>query len=320
VARQKQWQKPKIKWEMVFWTILKFAVCHLPFELLVPMRIAITGANGLFGLGLVRVCSEAHTVYPLTRAEADLARVEEVRAALSKIQPEVIIHPAGIPDLDRCETEPAKAFLVNVHGTRYIVESARELEAAVAYISTDAVFDGKKHVPYLESDRAIPPTVYGRTKLRGEQIVRALPKHWVFRVSVLFGPGKTNFIERGLRRIAAGESYTVAADQLGSATYTLDAGKKILEVVEAARYGLYHLSNSGTCSRLDLARRAAEIAGLDPDKVVGVPSEEMGRPALRLKYAVMEMDALSRAGFSLPRPWPQALEEYIRALRLESQS
>ena len=284
------------------------------------MRIAITGANGLFGLGLVRVCSDAHAVYPLTRAEADLTQVEEVRAVFHKIRPDVIIHPAGIPDLDTCEAEPAKAFLVNVHGTRHVTETARELGAAVAYISTDAVFDGKKRSPYVESDRAIPSTVYGRTKLRGEQIVRALPKHWIFRVSVLFGPGKTNFIEKGFRRIAAGGSYTVAADQVGSATYTLDAARKILEVVEAARYGLYHLSNSVVCSRLDLARRAAEIAGLNPDKVVGVPSEQMGRPALRLKYAVMEMDALRQAGFSLPRPWPQALEEYVGALRLEPRS
>jgi dTDP-4-dehydrorhamnose reductase len=284
------------------------------------MKIAITGANGLFGLGLVRVCSGAHAVYPLTRAEADLTQVEEVRAVLRKIQPQVIIHAAGIPDLDTCETEPAKAFLVNVHGTRHVVDLARELGAAVAYISTDAVFDGNKRTPYLESDPTSPPTVYGRTKLRAEQIVRALPNHWVFRVSVLFGPGKTNFIEKGLRRIAGGGRYTVAADQVASGTYTPDASGKILEVVEAARYGLYHLSNSGACSRLDLARRAAEMAGLDPDKVDGVPSEQMGRPALRLKYAVMEMDALRRAGFSVPRPWPEALEDYVQALRLEVRS
>jgi dTDP-4-dehydrorhamnose reductase len=281
------------------------------------MRIAITGASGLFGFGLTRIFSGAHAVYPLTHAEADLTPAEEIRAVLHKIQPEVIIHPAGIPDLDVCETEPAKALLVNVHGTRHVADLASELGAAVAYISTDAVFDGKKQVPYMESDRAIPPTVYGRTKLRAEQMVRTLPRYWVFRVSVLFGPGKTNFIEKGLRRVAVGESYTVAADQVGSATYTLDAARKILEVVETAHYGLYHLSNSGACSRLDLARRAVEMAGLDPDKVIGVPSEQMGRPALRLKYAVMEMDALRRAGFSLPRPWPQALEEYVQTLKVD---
>lgn len=278
------------------------------------MRIAITGAGGLFGYGLVQVFAPVHTVYPLTRAEADLTKAEEVRSVLTKIRPDVIVHPAGIPDLDACEADPAKAFLVNVHGTRYVAEAARELGASVAYISTDAVFDGKKQVPYRESDPAIPPTVYGRTKLRAEQIVRALPQHWVFRVSVLFGPGKTNFVEKGLRRIAAGENYVVAADQVASATYTLDAARKILEVVEAARYGLYHLSNSGICSRLDLARRAAQVAGLNPDKVIGLPSERMSRPAVRLKYAVLEMDALKQNGFSLPRPWAEALEEYIRGL------
>jgi dTDP-4-dehydrorhamnose reductase len=276
------------------------------------MRIAITGANGLFGFGLMKTLSPVHTVHPLTRAEADLTNAEEVRRALGKIRPDVIVHAAAIPDLDACEADPAKAFLVNVHGTRHVVKTARELGAAVAYISTDAVFDGKRQIPYLESDPAAPPTVYGRTKLRAEQIVRALPKHWVFRVSVLFGPGKTNFVEKGLRRIAAGETYLVAADQVGSATYTLDAARKILEVVEAGRYGLYHLSNSGPCSRLDLARRAAEMAGLDPDKVIGVPSEQMGRLAVRIKYAVMEMDTLRRCGFSPSRPWPEALREYIR--------
>jgi dTDP-4-dehydrorhamnose reductase len=282
----------------------------------VAMNVAITGAAGLFGYGLVQVFSRRHRVYPLTRAEADLTRAEEVRAALEKAAPDVVVHPAGIPDLDICEADPAKGYLVNFHATRHVVEAARELGAAVAYISTDAVFDGKKQTPYTESDPTIPPTVYGRTKLRGEQIVRTLPAHWIFRVSVLFGPGKTNFVEKGLRRIAGGETYEVAVDQVGSATYTVDAAEKIMEVVEAGRYGLYHLSNQGVCSRYDLARHAAELAGLDAGRIIGRPSGQMGRRAVRLNYAVMAMEALQKAGFALPRPWPEALAEYIRALPL----
>ncbi len=278
------------------------------------MKVAITGAGGLFGQGLVQVFQSTHSVFPLTRADADLTREDEVRQALVRIRPDVVVHTAAIPDLDVCEAEPAKAYLVNVHGTRRVVEAAREVGAAVVHISTDAVFDGKKSTPYIESDLANPPTVYGRTKLRGEQIVQTLSNHWIFRVSVLFGPGKTNFIEKGLRKIEAGEEYVVAADQVGTATYTLDAGRKILEVVEARRYGLYHLLNQGQCGRLELARRAVELAGLDARKVVGRPSDEMGRRAVRLKYAVMDMAALPRAGFALPRPWQEALAEYVRTL------
>jgi len=278
------------------------------------MKVAITGAAGLFGHGLVEVFATRHSVYPLTRADADITQASQVRAALAKVAPDVVVHPAGIPDLDVCEADPAKAFLVHVHGTRHVVEAARELGAAVVYISTDAVFDGKKQTPYTEADRAVPPTVYGRTKLQGEQTVQTYPRHWIFRVSVLWGPGKTNFVEKGLRRIAAGETYVVAADQLGSATYTLDAARKIMEVVEARHYGLYHLSNVGACSRFELAHRAAELAGLDTSRVIGKPSDQMGRRAPRLKYAVMEMEALKRAGFSAPRPWEEALAEYIRTL------
>ncbi|HUU12408.1 MAG TPA: dTDP-4-dehydrorhamnose reductase [Terriglobia bacterium] len=278
------------------------------------MKVAVTGAAGLFGCGLVQVFSERHEVIPLTRAEADITKSEEVRAALAKAAPDVVVHPAGIPDLDICEADPAKGFLVNFHAVRHVVDAARELGAAVAYISTDAVFDGKKRTPYLETDATHPLTVYGRTKLRGEEITRTLPAHFIFRVSVLFGPGKTNFIEKGLRKIAAGADYEVAADQVGSATYTVDAARKIMEVVEARRYGLYHLSNTGACSRYELARRAAELAGLDAAKVVGKPSAEMGRRAPRLKYAVMELGALANAGFALPRPWEDALADYVASL------
>jgi dTDP-4-dehydrorhamnose reductase len=280
------------------------------------MRVAITGAAGLFGHGLVAAFSTRHTVFPLTRADADITDAEAVRAVMEKLRPDVVVHPAGIPDLDICDADPAKAWLVNYHGTRHLVDAARQVGAGIAYISTDAVFDGRQNTPYAESDPALPITVYGRTKLRGEEVVRDYINHWVFRVSVLFGPGKENFVEKGLRKIAAGEAYVVAADQMGSATYTLDAGHKILEVVQARAYGLYHLSNQGPCSRYDLARRAAELSGYDPSKVIGKPSAEMGRRAPRLKYAVMEMRALTRAGFALPRPWPEALAEYVRLLRI----
>ncbi len=272
----------------------------------------VTGSLGLFGHALVEVFGAKHTVFPLTRTIADITDAAKVHATFAEAKPEIVIHPAAIPDLDACEANPALAFAVNVEGTRHIVEAARKINAQVAYISSDSVFDGLKTSPYKESDSAAPRTVYGRTKLQAEEIVRSSDRNWIFRISVLFGPFKTNFVEKGLRALAAGQEYVVASDQVGSATYTLDAARKIMEVIEARRYGLFHLSNTGACSRLDLARLAASLAGLNPHKIIGKPSSEMGRRAERSKYAVMEMEALKKAGLALPRPWEDALAEYLR--------
>lgn len=282
------------------------------------MRILVTGSAGLFGSALADVFSTRHAVFPLTRAIADITDATKVRAAFADTKPEIVIHAAAIPDLDVCDSDPTRALAVNVGGTRHIVNAAREVDAAVVYISSDSVFDGLNTKPYKESDTAAPRTIYGRTKLQAEEIVRSMAQHWIFRVSVLFGPFKTNFVEKGLRALAAGQEYVVASDQLGSATYTMDAARKIMRVVEARRYGLFHLSNSGACSRLELALLAASIAGLDTSKIIGKPSAQMGRRVERSKYAVMEMEALQRAGFSVLRSWKDALAEYLDGLKVGS--
>jgi len=277
------------------------------------MKVLITGAGGLLGHGLVQVIRKNHDVFPLTRAEADITDAGAVRAAFKYFHPELVIHAAAIPDLDLCEEDPERAFLVNEEGTRHVVEAAREVNGSVAYISTDAVFDGLNNTPYTETDPTNPPTVYGRTKLLAEQIVQDLREHWVFRIPVLFGPGKTNFVDKGLRNLANGEAFIAASDQIGGALYTLDAAQKIMEVVEMKRYGLFHLTNTGVCSRLDIALRAAELAGLDCSRVIAKKGAEMERRAVRLKYAVMDMRALRQAGIASPRPWEEALAEYIHS-------
>jgi dTDP-4-dehydrorhamnose reductase len=280
------------------------------------MRVAITGARGLFGHGLVAAFSTRHQVFPLNRDQADITDAGAIAAALESVRPDLIVHPAGNPDLDSCDADPGKAFLVNTQGTRNVVEAARQLGASLIHVSTDAVFDGKKTTPYVESDATGPITVYGGTKLEAEHAAMTLERSWIFRVPVLFGPGKTNFAEKGLRKLAAGEEYKVASDQMGCACHTVDAGMKMMEVVEsAAPYGIYHLANQGACTRYELARLAAELAGLDATNVIGVPDAEMKRRVPRLKYSVLEMGALKRGGFALPRSWQDALAEYVRTVK-----
>jgi dTDP-4-dehydrorhamnose reductase len=275
------------------------------------MKIAITGANGLFGCGLVPVIGAKHTVYPMTRAVADLTDLDALRRALTANKPDTLIHTAGIPDPDLCESEPERAFANNVVATRNVVMVARELAFPVAHISTDAVFDGTANSPRIETDPVGPISVYGNTKLLAEKAVAALSQHWIFRVSVLFGPGKDNFVDKGLRTLRQGGTYTIAADQEGTATYTLDAASKILEVMERRSYGLFHLCNQGACTRLELARRAAELAHLPTENIAGKPMAEMKRKAPRTKYSVMEMKALADAGIASPRHWKEALAEYV---------
>src|ERR1700742_263488 len=275
------------------------------------MKIAITGANGLFGHGLVQVIAATHNVFPMTRAVADLTDIVAVRRALLAEKPDVLIHTAGIPDPDLCETDPERAFINNVLATRNVVAVARELAFPVAHISTDAVFDGSVNSPLIETDPVGPISVYGKTKLQAEQAVAALKQHWIFRVSVLFCPGKDNFVDKGLRALRQGGTYTVAADQLGSATYTLDAAGKMLELIESKKYGLFHLCNQGACSRLELARYAAELTNLPAENVIGKPMAEMNRKAPRPKYSVMQMQALADAGIVPPRHWKEALAEYV---------
>jgi dTDP-4-dehydrorhamnose reductase len=275
------------------------------------MKIAITGANGLFGCGLVRVIGAKHTVYPMTRAVADLTDIDAVRHALVMEKPDALIHTAGIPDPDLCESEPERAFSNNVAATQNIVTVAQELSFPVAHISTDAVFDGSAHSPRVETDATGPISIYGKTKLLAEQAVAALNQHWIFRVSVLFGPGKDNFVDKGIRALRQRGTYIVASDQQGSATYTLDAASKILEVIESRHFGLFHLCNQGACTRLELARHASELANLPPENVIGKPMAEMNRKAPRLKYSVMEMKALADVGILPPRHWKEALAEYV---------
>lgn len=275
------------------------------------LKIAVTGANGLLGHALVRVIGAVHDTLPMTRADADLTSLPDVRRVLLAGRPGAVIHAAAAPDPDVCEANPEYAFQTNVVATQNVVEVAKELDIPVAQISTDAVFDGTADSPRTESDPANPLSVYGKTKLLAEQAVMQLNRYWIFRLSVLFGPGKANFISKGLQTLMNGGIYTVAADQVGTAAYTLDAAGKMLEVMESSHFGLFHLSNTGACSRLELMQQAATLARGSTRGVVGKPLSQMGRLAPRPKYAVMEMEGLKMAGIDPPRDWQAALAEYL---------
>jgi len=283
------------------------------------VKIAVTGGAGLLGKGLTQVFRERYETYPLTRQDADITNAAKMREVLARIQPNVIVHAAAIADIDDCERNPETAFRVNTEATKALVEIARDLGARFALVSTDAVFDGKSDRPYVETDEVNPPSVYGRTKVAAEESVRKFDRHCIFRVSVLFGPGKANFVNKALCKAWGKEQYEVASDQLGSATYTLDAGETILRVLEWGANGTFHLCNQGACTRYELAKRAVELAGLDPSIVIGKTVAEMKRVGPRLTFSLMEMRALKAAGIAVPRSWEEALAAYVKLLQPQAQ-
>lgn len=280
------------------------------------LRIGITGANGLLGKGLGQILKKRHHLFLLTRSDADLTNIDQVMRALRSLNLDILIHTAAIADPDACEVHPKEALDINLGGTKNLLSAAKEFGFALALISSDAVFDGLTENPYVESDATRPLSIYGQTKVAAESEVRMrLRRHWIFRVSVLFGPGKVSFVDKCLTALEEGKTYVAASDQRGSATYTLDAAEKMLEVVEAERYGTYHLSNSGECSRLELFRHVASLAGLDATRVIGKTLAQMDRPAPRPRYNVMKMEALEKAGLLLPRNWKDAVRAYFIASR-----
>ncbi len=278
------------------------------------MRIAITGANGLLGHGLAQWFGRNHEVTPLTRDDADITSPDAILRVVAAARPDVVIHAAATPDMDLCETNPSLCHAVNVAGTRNVADAARSCGAIFAFISSDAIFDGRKAEPYTETDEPNPVTIYARSKVEGEKIAAAAAEHFIFRVPVLFGPGKGNFVSKGLDALRAGQPCVGPTDQVGGALYTLDAGQSLEQVIGSGRFGLYHISNSGFCSRYELLGKAAMYAGLDPRHISPRTRTQIDRPAPRLPWMGMDMLALDGIGVPRPRPWQEALADYIEGL------
>ena len=214
----------------------------------------------------------------------------------------LVLHAAAWTDVDGAESDPAGAELVNVGGTRNVAA----LGVPVVYFSTDSVFDGTKLEPYLESDEPRPVSVYGRTKLEGEQEVH---DGWIVRSSWLFGWTGTNFVRTMLRLGAGRDELSVVADQQGCPTYVghlADATRELLELPQ----GIWHVAADGDCTWADFAEAIFEEAGLDC-RVRRITTAELGRPAPRPAYSVLRSERPEAP--RLPH-WREGLRECLSRL------
>jgi len=276
------------------------------------MRCLITGAGGMLGQALRRALGESHEVVALSRPQLDVTDLAAVREALARWAPDIVIHAAAWTDVDGCQRDPDRAFRVNALGSRNVALGCQAVGAACCYISSDYVFDGTKVEPYTEFDRPNPISVYGVSKLAGERAVRALtPRHWIVRTAWLYGPGGRNFVRTLLARARDGEDLRVVDDQIGSPTYAPDLAQAIARLIREPRYGLWHLTNSQSCTWYDFAAAILENTGQTGVRLEPILSKDLDRPAPRPRNSALRNYCWEQEGWPPLRRWPDALRDYL---------
>jgi dTDP-4-dehydrorhamnose reductase len=271
------------------------------------LRILLTGANGQLGRELARLLPErGHEVVALSRSELDVSSPEDVERAVRRNSPEAIINAAAYTDVDGCETETERAYAVNALGPRNLARACEVLGGDLLHVGTNYVFDGESERPYEPFDGPNPISAYGRGKLAGEEYVKHLCSRWyIVRSAGVYGEGH-NFVRTMLRVGRERESLKVKEDEYVSPTYARDLAEGITEIVEGGLYGLYHVTNAGSCSWHEFAREIFALSGAEVE-VVPVPASEYPLPAARPANGV-----LSPIGSPRLRHWRDALEDYLR--------
>ncbi len=282
------------------------------------MRVFVTGAYGQLGQELQETLS-GYTVKVVDVDDFDITDREATRRAISTFRPDSVIHTAALTNVDGCEQDPDLARRVNVLGTENIALACKEAGATMVYISTDYVFDGTKGAPYIETDVPNPLGVYARTKLEGEEVVKAhLDRYYIARTAWLYGRGH-NFVKIILQRAAEGKPMFGVVDEEGSPTYARDLAGALTRLVqlEQPSYGIFHLINEGRCSRYDWIVKILRMGGYPTEVTPLTKAEFQARwpsPTTRPGNSVLANRAAAALGITL-RPWQEALQDFICTLR-----
>ena len=277
------------------------------------MKIIITGAQGQLGQELVKQLDEkyGYDVIKTDKDTLDITNIENVNTFILEQNPDVVINCAAHTAVDLCETDMENAYKINAIGPRNLAIACEKAGAKLVQVSTDYVFDGNSVRPYREDDITCPNSVYGTSKLMGENFVREFcSKYFIVRTAWLYGEGN-NFVRTMLKLSETNSELNVVNDQIGSPTSTVDLAKAIIDLIHTEHYGTYHGTCEGQCSWYDFAKKIFEIKNIDI-KVNPVISDEFKRPAPRPKYSVLDNFMLKLVGLNSFRKWEDSLEEYLK--------
>jgi dTDP-4-dehydrorhamnose reductase len=248
--------------------------------------------------------------------EMDIRKEDESVTKIETLRPEIVIHLAAYTDVDGCELNQERAFAVNAEGTKHVALAASRCRAKMVYLSTDYVFDGEKREPYSETDPPHPLNVYGRSKLRGEQYVQeCVEDSLIVRTQWLYGPFGRNFVDSILRQAREKKAFPIVDDQTGSPTYTVDLAKAMSGLIRVDARGIFHAANSDFCTWYTFGQTILKLWGINRVKILPISSKELGRPAARPSYSVLNCQKLKRETGWTMRPWSEALKDYFSAYR-----
>lgn len=292
--------------------------------------ILLLGANGQVGFELQQTLVALGNVVGLGREQADFCRPESLRRIVRQYQPNIIVNAAAYTAVDKAESEVDVALAVNASAPRVLAEEAQALGAALVHYSTDYVFDGQKTSLYTEADTPNPQSVYGRSKLAGEQAVaNACQRHLIFRTCWVVGQHGGNFLKTMLRLAAERDSLRIVADQIGaptSATLIADITAKVLKAMRGAesndaRWGLYHLAAGGETSWhgyaqyvISQARARGCVLKATPEAVAPITTADYPLPAARPANSRLDTTKL-RQTFALDLPdWQVGVDKVLSAV------
>ena len=277
------------------------------------MKILITGANGQLGLELQSQLGQdtkKYKVIPTDYTSLDITSLNQVKAQFLLTKPDIVINCAAHTAVDKCEEDIENAYKINAIGPKNLAIACEEIGAKLIQVSTDYVFSGEVAGARREDDLTGPQSIYGTSKLLGEEYVKTFcKKHFIIRTAWLYGEGN-NFVRTMLKLAETNKELNVVGDQFGSPTSTKDLAKAIIELMQTEYYGTFHGTCEGECSWYEFACKIFELKGIDI-KVNKVTSEEFVRPAKRPKYSVLDNFMLKLYGLNSFRHWEEALKDYL---------
>jgi dTDP-4-dehydrorhamnose reductase len=278
--------------------------------------LVLGGETGLVGQALMRALTDAGwEAHGLSRRDVDFRdsdAASKLEGIIDRLEPSCLFNCVAFTNVDAAEDDVEGATLLNRTVPAMLARMTKTRPCRLVHYSTDFVFNGKKQAPYTTEDAPDPLGVYGKTKLAGEEAILGmdLRDYCIIRTAWVFGPGRRNFISAILGKCRDKEPIRVVHDQVGSPTYSVDLAHYTLKLVKSGASGLFHVANSGQANRCELADEAVDISQFEC-VVQPVSSAEFPQKAQRPAWSVLDCTGFTRITGVTPRPWPQALREYV---------